>query len=43
MPMVIGTKVTAKVHPEGDGLRLFTGTVDAVDNVHNTYRVNFER
>lgn len=42
-PMVIGTRVTAKVHPEGDGLRLFTGTVDAVDNTSNTYRINFER
>ena len=43
MPMVIGTKVTAKVHPEGDGLNLFTGTVDAVDNVNNAYRINFDR
>ncbi|XP_065656048.1 protein lin-9 homolog [Hydra vulgaris] len=42
MPMVVGTKVTAKVHPTGDGLRLFTGIVDAVDNLDNTYRVNFE-
>merc|ERR1719427_995590 len=42
--MVLGTKVTAKVHPEGDdGLNLFTGTVDAVDNINNTYRINFDR
>ena len=43
VPMVIGTKVTAKVLPEGDGLRLFTGTVDAVDTQNNTYRIIFDR
>ena len=43
MPMVIGTKVAAKFNHANDGLRIFTGTVDAVDNVQNTYRVTFAR
>ena len=43
VPTVVGTRVTAKVNPEGNGLRLFTGTVDAVDTTNNTFRVGFER
>lgn len=45
MPMVIGTRVTAKVpnYFDAAGLNLFTGTVDAVDNVNNTYRISFDR
>lgn len=43
VPTVVGTRVTAKVNPEGNGLRLFTGTVDAVDTINNTFRVGFQR
>ncbi|XP_066917544.1 protein lin-9 homolog [Clytia hemisphaerica] len=44
-PMVIGTKVTAKVpdYLQKDGLNLFTGSIDAVDNVNNTFRIIFDR
>ncbi|CAH1786394.1 unnamed protein product [Owenia fusiformis] len=41
MPLVIGTKVTARLRQPQDGL--FTGTIEALDTVHNTYRVTFER
>ncbi|XP_060551610.1 protein lin-9 homolog isoform X2 [Ruditapes philippinarum] len=39
--LVIGTKVTARLRRPQDGL--FTGVVDALDTVHNTYRVTFDR
>ena len=44
-PMVIGTKVTAKVpnYFDEDGLNLFTGSVEAVDNTNNSYRISFHR
>ncbi|XP_064635004.1 protein lin-9 homolog isoform X3 [Lineus longissimus] len=41
MPLVIGTKVTARLRKPQDGL--FTGSIDALDTVNNTYRVTFER
>ncbi|XP_074659889.1 protein lin-9 homolog [Tubulanus polymorphus] len=41
MPLVIGTKVTARLRNPQDGL--FSGTIDALDTVNNTYRVTFER
>ncbi|WAR01826.1 LIN9-like protein, partial [Mya arenaria] len=41
MHLVIGTKVTARLRKPQDGL--FTGTVDALDTVHNTYRITFDR
>jgi len=43
IPMVVGTKVSAKVHPTGNGVRLFTGTIDAIDNINNSYRISFDR
>ncbi|XP_060086332.1 protein lin-9 homolog isoform X1 [Ylistrum balloti] len=39
--LVIGTKVTARLRRPQDGL--FTGTVDALDTVNNSYRVTFDR
>ncbi|XP_045174860.2 protein lin-9 homolog isoform X2 [Mercenaria mercenaria] len=39
--LVIGTKVTARLRRPQDGL--FTGVVDALDTVHNTYRITFDR
>lgn len=41
LPLVIGTKVTARIRHPQDGL--FTGCVDAVDISNNTYRISFER
>ncbi|KAJ8298580.1 hypothetical protein KUTeg_022690 [Tegillarca granosa] len=41
MHLVIGTKVTARLREPQDGL--FTGTVDALDTVSNTYRITFDR
>ncbi|ELU17953.1 hypothetical protein CAPTEDRAFT_99454 [Capitella teleta] len=41
MPLVIGTRVTARLRSPQDGL--FTGVVDAVDFFNNTYRINFDR
>lgn len=39
--LVIGTKVTARLRKPQDGL--FTGTVDALDTVTNSYRITFDR
>ncbi|KAK6191490.1 hypothetical protein SNE40_003165 [Patella caerulea] len=39
--LVIGTKVTARLRHPQDGL--FTGTIEALDTVDNTYRVIFDR
>ncbi|KAK7098307.1 hypothetical protein V1264_002636 [Littorina saxatilis] len=39
--LVIGTKVTARLRKPQDGL--FTGTIEALDTVDNTYRVTFDR
>ncbi|XP_052271838.1 protein lin-9 homolog isoform X2 [Dreissena polymorpha] len=41
MHLVIGTRVTARLRKPQDGL--FTGVVDALDTVHNTYRITFDR
>eukprot|EP00106_Octopus_bimaculoides_P017877 XP_014785319.1 PREDICTED: protein lin-9 homolog [Octopus bimaculoides] len=41
MHLVIGTKVTARFRKVQDGL--FTGSVEALDTVNNTYRVIFDR
>ncbi|XP_013416607.1 protein lin-9 homolog [Lingula anatina] len=41
MPLVIGTKVTARLRCPQDGL--FTGSVEALDTVSNTYRITFDR
>ncbi|XP_062617485.1 protein lin-9 homolog isoform X2 [Saccostrea cucullata] len=41
MHLVIGTKVTARLRKPQDGL--FTGVVDALDTVTNTYRITFDR
>uniref|UniRef100_A0A8D2LK54 Lin-9 DREAM MuvB core complex component n=1 Tax=Varanus komodoensis TaxID=61221 RepID=A0A8D2LK54_VARKO len=41
LPLVIGTKVTARLRGAHDGL--FTGQIDAVDTLNATYRVTFER
>ncbi|XP_072545993.1 protein lin-9 homolog isoform X2 [Salminus brasiliensis] len=41
LPLVIGTKVTARLRGSLDGL--FTGQIDAVDSKTATYRVTFER
>lgn len=41
MHLVIGTKVTARSRKLQDGL--FTGSVEALDTVNNTYRVTFDR
>ncbi|KAL7873574.1 hypothetical protein AOLI_G00126450 [Acnodon oligacanthus] len=41
LPLVIGTKVTARLRGSLDGL--FTGQIDAVDTSTSTYRVTFER
>ncbi|KAL4224937.1 Protein lin-9 [Mactra antiquata] len=39
--LVPGTKVTARLRRPQDGL--FTGVVDAIDTVNNTYRITFDR
>lgn len=41
LPLIIGTKVTARLRGVHDGL--FTGQVDAVDTSAATYRVTFDR
>ncbi|XP_029331633.1 protein lin-9 homolog [Mus caroli] len=41
LPLVIGTKVTARLRGIHDGL--FTGQIDAVDTLNATYRVTFDR
>lgn len=41
LQLVIGTKVTALLRSPSDGL--FTGTIDAIDTVNGTYRVNFDK
>ncbi|XP_076114426.1 protein lin-9 homolog isoform X1 [Mytilus galloprovincialis] len=41
MHLVIGTKVTARLRKPQDGL--FTGVVDALDTVSNSYRITFDR
>ncbi|XP_069464786.1 protein lin-9 homolog isoform X2 [Ambystoma mexicanum] len=41
LPLVIGTKVTARLRGLHDGL--FTGQIDAVDTLNSTYRVTFDR
>merc|ERR1712071_535065 len=41
MPLVIGTKVTARLRHPQDGL--FVGQIDAVDTSNNTYRITFDR
>nr|XP_014353586.1 PREDICTED: protein lin-9 homolog [Latimeria chalumnae] len=41
LPLVIGTKVTARLRGVHDGL--FTGQIDAVDTINATYRVTFDR
>ncbi|XP_036309499.1 protein lin-9 homolog isoform X5 [Pipistrellus kuhlii] len=41
LPLVIGTKVTARLRGVHDGL--FTGQIDAVDTCNATYRVTFDR
>uniref|UniRef100_A0A8C6GAW8 DIRP domain-containing protein n=1 Tax=Mus spicilegus TaxID=10103 RepID=A0A8C6GAW8_MUSSI len=41
LPLVIGTKVTARLRGIHDGL--FTGQIDVVDTLNATYRVTFDR
>ncbi|KAJ7373490.1 Protein lin-9 [Desmophyllum pertusum] len=41
LPLVIGTKVTARLRDPQDGL--FTGQIDAVDTANYSYRVTFDR
>ncbi|KAK7907812.1 hypothetical protein WMY93_016424 [Mugilogobius chulae] len=41
LPLIIGTKVTARLRGIHDGL--FTGQIDAVDTSAATYRVTFDR
>ena len=41
MPLVIGTKVTARLRSPQDGL--FTGIIDVIDTAKNTYRITFDR
>lgn len=41
LPLIIGTKVTARLRGVHDGL--FTGQIDAVDGSAATYRVTFDR
>ncbi|XP_068717813.1 protein lin-9 homolog isoform X1 [Montipora capricornis] len=41
LPLVIGTKVTARLRKPQDGL--FTGQIDAVDTANYSYRVTFDR
>ncbi|XP_061668277.1 protein lin-9 homolog isoform X2 [Syngnathoides biaculeatus] len=41
LPLIIGTKVTARLRGPHDGL--FTGQIDAVDTGAATYRVTFDR
>lgn len=41
LPLVIGTKATARVRSPQDGL--FYGSIDAVDTSNSTYRITFDR
>lgn len=41
MPLSVGTKVTARLRTPQDGL--FSGTVEAVDPLTNSYRIKFDR
>ncbi|KAI8499733.1 PREDICTED: protein lin-9 homolog [Branchiostoma belcheri] len=41
LPLVIGTKVTARLRGPHDGL--FTGQIEAVDTANTSYRVTFDR
>lgn len=41
MTLVIGTKVTARLRKPQDGL--FTGVIDALDTINNTYRITFDK
>ncbi|XP_063079050.1 protein lin-9 homolog isoform X1 [Engraulis encrasicolus] len=41
LPLIIGTKVTARLRGVHDGL--FTGQIDAVDTSAATYRITFDR
>lgn len=41
MPLSVGMKVTARLRAPQDGL--FTGTVEAVDPLTNSYRIKFDR
>ncbi|GAB6021240.1 Protein lin-9 [Chamberlinius hualienensis] len=41
LPLVIGTKVTARLRRPQDGL--FTGSIDAVDTSDSSYRVTFDK
>lgn len=41
LPLNVGVKVTARLRSPQDGL--FTGTVEAVDPLTNSYRINFDR
>ncbi|XP_023221502.1 protein lin-9 homolog [Centruroides sculpturatus] len=41
LPLVIGTKATARLRKPQDGL--FTGSIDAVDTSNATYRITFDR
>jgi len=41
LPLVLGMRVTARLRRPQDGL--FTGVVEAVNTVDNTYRISFDR
>ncbi|KAL3314703.1 Protein lin-9 [Cichlidogyrus casuarinus] len=41
MPLIIGTRITARVRYPTDGL--YTGKVDAIDALRHCYRVTFEK
>lgn len=41
LPLVLGTKVTARLRKPQDGL--FTGVIHAVDTSNSTYRITFDR
>ncbi|TPP66098.1 Lin-9, partial [Fasciola gigantica] len=41
MPLIIGTKITARVRYPTDGL--YTGKVDAIDALRHCYRVTFDK
>ncbi|KAA3682400.1 protein lin-9 [Paragonimus westermani] len=41
MPLIIGTKITARVRYPTDGL--YTGKVDAIDSLRHCYRVTFDK
>ncbi|CAL8093554.1 unnamed protein product [Calicophoron daubneyi] len=41
MPLIIGTRITARVRYPTDGL--YTGKVDAIDSLRHCYRVTFDK